>query len=92
MNLVTLQPLHDHLVVQRLPAHDGLIIVPQVAEQPAHIGRVLAVGPGRRNKHGRRQPMDVQPGDVIWFSLNDAEDGDLCLIRQADVGGHIDGC
>lgn len=92
MNLITLQPLHDHLVVQRLPSLEGSILIPEIAVQPAHVGRVLAVGPGRRNKHGRRQPMDVKVDDVVWFSLNDAEDGDLCLIRQGDVGGHIDAC
>lgn len=92
-NLAALQPMNDGIVVKVLALPDmGRIIVPEVAEQRTHIGRVVAIGPGRRSKQGKRIPIAVRVDDVVWFSLNDLEQGEYSLIREGDVGGIIDAC
>lgn len=86
------QPLHDRILVKRLPEPLSMLIVaPEVAEKPTHVGQVVARGPGKRSKNGKLVPMDVQVGDIVRFSLNDLEDGDYTLIRQADVFGFVNG-
>lgn len=63
-----IQPLHDHLVVDRVPPEDriGLIVVPDKAKERPRIATVLAIGPGKKRDDGRRMPMaDVQVGDRV---------------------------
>jgi chaperonin GroES len=44
----------------------GTIIMPEMAEEPARTGKVLAVGPGKR-EDGRVIPLTVKPGDKVLF-------------------------
>ena len=85
-DLRKVEPLNDGIVVELIPAPEGRIIVPQIANERPHLGRVIAVGPGRRSKRGRRIPVSVALGEVIWFSLHDLEQNGLALIREGDVG------
>jgi chaperonin GroES len=45
------------------------IILPQTYTDPqtANQFRVLAVGPGKRSKHGAIVPHEVKPGDYVLF-------------------------
>lgn len=46
----------------------GGILIPDTAEKEKPIkGKVLAVGPGKRNDDGRIAPMSVRVGDVVLF-------------------------
>lgn len=85
----TFQPLSDRIVVQLVPDIREHLLVPEVAQQRSHVGLVIAIGPGKRDQRGRLRPMDVKPGDLISFSLNDHEDGDYTIIRQDDVRGFL---
>ena len=44
----------------------GIILPPMGPHLPTH-GKVIAVGPGRKNKKGARRPVEVNPGDVVHF-------------------------
>lgn len=65
-----LQPLNDHLVVEPIQPEQktktGLVLPETAAEKPQQ-GRVLAVGPGRRDDDGKRISMDVSVGDLVIF-------------------------
>lgn len=37
-------------------------------------GRVLAVGPGKRDKKGRINPLTVQVGDIVCFNRNEGSE------------------
>ena len=91
-------PLHDRIVVSRIESEEktkGGIIIPDTAKEKPQEGKILAVGPGKLDKEGKRIPPDVKSGDRILFTkwagtelkLNDQEymimkeDDILCVIE-----------
>ena len=87
------RPLHDRLLVQRLDEEaksKGGIIIPDTAKEKPQQGRVLAVGPGRRDENGELVPLDVRSGDKVLFAKYAGTeikiDGeDRVILREEDV-------
>ncbi|HVH19346.1 MAG TPA: co-chaperone GroES [Myxococcota bacterium] len=87
------RPLHDRLLVQRLDGEEksrGGIIIPDTAKEKPQQGRVLAVGPGRRDENGELVPLDVRSGDKVMFAKYAGTeiqiDGeDRVILREEDV-------
>jgi chaperonin GroES len=67
---MNLRPLHDRIVVTRVPEEGktagGLFIPDSAKEKPAR-GKVIAVGEGKRDDHGKRIALDVKKGDEVLF-------------------------
>jgi len=66
-----LKPLADRVVVKKLEAEDktaGGIVLPDTAKEKPQQGEVLAVGAGRYDEKGARQPMEVKVGDKVLFA------------------------
>ena len=84
-----LRPLSDRILVERLREPElGPILTPEIAQQKSLRGVIIAVGPGKRNEDGERIPMDVCPGQIVYFGpFIDLEHDDLVVIRQADIRG-----
>jgi chaperonin GroES len=65
------RPLNDRLLVVRVeqePKTAGGIIIPDTAKEKPMEGKIVAVGPGKRDENGRRQPMDLKTGDRVLFA------------------------
>lgn len=88
-----IKPLSDHILVEpvREEKKKGGIILPDTVEKErAEKGKVIAVGPGKRDKDGKHFPVDVKKGDIVLFtkySPNEVKvDGkEYLLIREDDV-------
>jgi len=66
-----IRPLHDRLIVKRLEEEEktkGGIIIPDSAKEKPIEGKVIAVGEGKLNKHGKKIPLGVKKGDRILFA------------------------
>ena len=53
------RPLHDRVVVKRLDEEEktaGGIIIPDTAKEKPMQGKIVAVGPGKRNDSGDLSP------------------------------------
>ena len=65
------KPLSNHLFLEPLEEEKktkGGIVLPDTAEKEKPIkGKVLAVGPGKRNDKGELRPMSIKVGDVVLF-------------------------
>jgi chaperonin GroES len=64
------KPLNDYVLVSHVKAEEktsGGIIIPDTAKEKPQEGKVIAVGPGRRDRDGNRIPMEVKAGDRILF-------------------------
>ncbi len=64
-------PLQDRIVVARIDAEEktaGGIIIPDTAKEKPQEGKVIAVGPGKRDQDGKLIPLDVKVGDRVLFS------------------------
>jgi chaperonin GroES len=90
-----IRPLHDRVIVKRLEEErkstGGIVIPDNVAEKPDQ-GEVIAVGPGKRNDEGKREPLDVKVGDRILFgkysgSTVKIEGTEYLVMREEDIMG-----
>lgn len=65
------KPLSNHLFIEPLEAEkvtQSGIVLPDSAEKERPVkGKVIAVGPGKTNDKGERQPMSVKVGDTVLF-------------------------
>jgi len=90
---MNLQPLGDRLIVEALEEEDstaGGIVLPDTAKEKQQRGRVVAVGPGARDEHGKRIEMDVTEGDEVVFSKYGGTEikvgvDEYLILRESDV-------
>ena len=64
------KPIHDRIIVKRIAEEDrskGGIIIPDTAKEKPQQGKVVAVGPGKR-EDGKVFPLDVKAGDTVLFA------------------------
>ena len=91
------KPLHDRVLVRRLGEEEktaGGIIIPDTAQEKPSEGKIVAVGPGAREKDGSFVPMEVKVGDRIlfgkWSGTEATIDGqELLIMQESDVIGII---
>ena len=89
-----IRPLHDRVVCKRLE-HEGEqvrggIIIPDTAKEKPQEAEVVAVGPGRLQEDGKRQPMDVKDGDRILISKYAGsdikiDDDEYVILKEDDI-------
>ncbi len=66
-----LKPLGDRIVVKVIEDTEqtsGGIFIPDSAKEKPQKGEVVAVGEGKINDKGEREPMDVKAGDTILYA------------------------
>ena len=95
-----LKPIGDRIVVRRSKAEEktsGGILLPDTAKNKPQRGKVVAVGPGRLAKDGKRRPLQVKPGDTILFTawagdeFQEKGNSDAILVmREEDVLAVVD--
>jgi chaperonin GroES len=65
------KPLSNHLFLEPLEEEKvtkGGIVLPDTAEKEKPMqGKVVAIGPGKRNEKGEMAPMSVAVGDKVLF-------------------------
>lgn len=65
-----IKPLGNRVLIQRAkpqPSKGG-ILLPETAQEKPKEGLVLAVGPGKIDDQGNKEPMNVKTGDRVLFS------------------------
>ena len=68
---MNLKPLADRVIVKKLEAEEktaGGIVLPDTAKEKPQQAEVLAVGPGKFDEKGNRQPMELKVGDKVLFA------------------------
>lgn len=66
-----IKPLGDRIVikvVEETEQTSGGIFIPDSAKEKPQRGEVVAVGLGKMNEKGEREPMDVKVGDTILYA------------------------
>jgi len=67
---MNIKPLNDRVLVLRIEEEEktaGGLIIPDTAKEKPQQGKVIAVGPGKRNEDGKRVPLEVKPDDRVLF-------------------------
>lgn len=95
---MNIRPLGDRLVVERIEQEAktaGGIIIPDTAKEKPQQAKVLAVGPGTKDDHGKYVPVDVKVGDIVLFTKwggNDIKiDGtEYLILKESDIIGVLE--
>jgi len=92
------RPLQDRVIVRRIEEQEqksaGGIIIPDTAKEKPQEGKVVAVGPGKK-EDGKVLALDVKAGDRVLFGKYAGTeiklDGEEHLIlREEDILGVIE--
>ena len=66
-----IKPLGERIVVKVVEDNEqtsGGIFIPDSAKEKPQKGEVVAVGLGKLNDKGEREPIDVKVGDVVLYA------------------------
>jgi chaperonin GroES len=96
---MNIRPLYDRIVVKRIEEREttrnGIIIIPDSAQEKPQEGEVMAIGKGKRLDDGTMVALDIKAGDRILFGKytgNEIKlDGtEYIIMREDDVLGVLD--
>jgi chaperonin GroES len=94
MSDINLRPLGDRVVVEPLDEDQVTasgIVLPETAKERPQRGKILAAGPGARDKDGNVIPLDVKEGDVVLFAkyagteFKMGGNRNLLVMRESDL-------
>jgi len=88
-----IKPLFDYLLIEPLEKETTLpsgIVIPDSAKEKPQEGKIVASGPGVKDKNGKLIPMQVFVDDVVvykkWGGTEIKVDGkDYILVKQEDL-------
>ncbi|HEY9724357.1 MAG TPA: co-chaperone GroES [Oscillatoriaceae cyanobacterium] len=91
-----IRPLGDRVVVKVVKEEKtaGGLVLPDTAQEKPQTGEVVAVGPGKVQDNGQRQPMDVAVGEKVLFAKYSGTevklDGETyLLLAEKDILGVV---
>lgn len=94
INNAQIKPLYDRVLIKRLENEEksiGGIIIPDVAKEKAQIGKVISVGQGRVLADGKILPMQIKPGQTVFFGkYSGTEFEDCVILREDEILGIIE--
>jgi chaperonin GroES len=69
---MNIKPLFDHILIEPIKEEEKTktgILLPATAEKERpEQGKVIAVGPGKKDKTGKRIPPEIKIGDKVLFT------------------------
>jgi len=69
---MNIKPLSDHILIEPVKEEEktksGIFLPDTASKERSEEGKVIAVGPGKRNDEGKIIPMFVKPGDRVLFT------------------------
>jgi len=68
---MALKPLQDRIVIKVIEDTEqtsGGIFIPDSAKEKPQKGEVVAVGEGKTNDKGEKEPMEVKAGDIVLYA------------------------
>ena len=83
----------DRVLIEPAPAEEktvsGLYIPDNAKEKPMQ-GKVIAVGPGKKDENGKSIPMEIKVGDQVLYGKYSGtevsvEGKDYLIVRESDV-------
>ncbi|MFP4085558.1 MAG: co-chaperone GroES [Desulfobacteraceae bacterium] len=93
-----IRPLKDRILVVRIEEDDktaGGIIIPDTAKEKPQEGKVVAVGPGKKDDTGKIIPLEVKKDDRVLFAKYGGTDIKIdgvehLILREDDILGIVE--
>lgn len=97
-NTPKIRPLGDRLVVEPKETAEektaGGILIPDTSKEKPSEGTVVAIGDGKWNTDGKKQPLQVKIGDRILYGKYAGTafklDKEYLVMREDDVMGILE--
>jgi len=89
-----IKPISDHILIEPIKEEEKTktgILLPDTAEkEKPEQGKVIAVGPGRKDETGKHIPSEVKPGDKVLFTKYGPaeikiEDKEYLIAKEEDI-------
>ena len=95
---MTIRPLGDKIVIKVIEDAEqtsGGIFIPDSAKEKSQRGEVIAVGSGKTNDKGEKDPMEVKVGEIVLFAKYagtdvKVSDETLKIMSVSDILGIIE--
>lgn len=89
-----IKPLGNRVLIKRSKAQTtkGGILLPDSAQEKPKEGVVVAVGPGKCDEQGNKEPMQLKVGDRVLFSSYSGtevkgDEEEMLILSEDDVLG-----
>ena len=91
---MNIKPLADHILIEPIKEEEktkaGIFLPETASKEKSEEGKVVAVGPGKRNEKGEVIPVSVKPGDKVLFSKYGpseikVDDKEYLIAREDDL-------
>jgi chaperonin GroES len=87
-----IRPLSNNIVIERIreeKAKATLLFQPSEKDGPQQ-GKVISVGPGKKNSAGKIVPMEIKKGQVVLFSKYSPHeikvgDKEYLILKEEDI-------
>jgi len=89
-----IKPISDHILIEPIKEEEKTktgILLPDTAEkEKPEQGKVIAVGPGKKDENGKVVPLEVKPGDKVLFTKYGpaeikVEDKEYLIAKEEDI-------
>ncbi len=92
-----MKPLNDRVLVKRMEPEEMVksgLIIPDTAKEKPMEAKVVAVGAGRLDDHGKRIEMEVKAGDRVLIGKYTGtevriEDVEHVIVREEEILGIV---
>jgi chaperonin GroES len=93
-----LKPLADRVIVRQSDAEEKTasgILLPDSAKEKPTKGKVISVGPGKFDEHGKRMELGIRAGDTVYYGKYSGTEVEVdgtkyVILRESDVLGILE--
>jgi chaperonin GroES len=93
-----LRPLSDRVIVKQSEAEEKTasgIVLPDTAKEKPTKGKVISVGPGKLDEHGKAMEIGVRAGDTVYYGKYSGTDIEVdgqkfVILRESDILGVLE--
>lgn len=93
-----LKPLQDRVIVKQSEAEEKTasgILLPDSAKEKPTKGKVVSVGPGKRDDDGKLMALNVKAGDVVYYGKYSGTEVEVSgekfvILRENDILGVLE--
>lgn len=91
---MNIKPLADYILIEPNKKQEkskaGILLPETVEKEMPEEGKVIEVGPGKKNTAGKRIPLDIKKGDIVIFSKYGPteikiKDKEYLIAKQSDI-------